>query len=124
MGLRHVIHEDRRTECCGTPFAVGDEGSRPLLFADPDTVFGGDRPDRLTEAQALSQACTRTPPGSRTWEPVAGERRPRTVRRSPEWFAEEETERGRQWRETGALATLDAPDGAPSAHPRRAVGPS
>ncbi|MFE6408307.1 DUF6578 domain-containing protein [Streptomyces sp. NPDC057837] len=190
MGLWHVIYEDWQMECCGTPFAVGDEVSRPLLFEGPDSVFGGGRHDRLTEVggpveevggvrvvragpgltvalstglgdddarlpergslfraagllsverhgarwpevrgrvrevQVLSQAYRETAPGSRTWQPVAGERRLRTVERCPEWFAEEETDRGRQWKESGVLAALDVPDGAPPVRPRRAAGPS
>ncbi|WP_338055560.1 MULTISPECIES: DUF6578 domain-containing protein [Streptomyces] len=29
MGLWHVFSADWQTECCGTPFPVGDEVSRP-----------------------------------------------------------------------------------------------
>lgn len=35
MGLWHVIEEDRRTQCCGTPPTVDDEVSRPLPSQDP-----------------------------------------------------------------------------------------
>ncbi|MFF5978650.1 DUF6578 domain-containing protein [Streptomyces olindensis] len=175
MGLWHVIYEDWQLECCGTPFAVGDEVSWPLLLEDADHVFGGGWHDQLSKVrgpvedvggvrvvreetglpvalagdpddeedrrpkpgdrvrsvgllsverhgakwpeargrvravQVLSQAYAETAPGSRTWEPVAGERRLRLVERCPRWFAEGTEEQGRQWRESGVVATLEVP---------------
>ncbi|MEU7716471.1 DUF6578 domain-containing protein [Streptomyces tibetensis] len=53
MGLWHVYYEDWQMECCGTPFSVGDEVSRPLLLMDPDTVLGGGWHDQVTEAAGL-----------------------------------------------------------------------
>ncbi|GGY40323.1 DUF6578 domain-containing protein [Streptomyces djakartensis] len=38
MGLRYVIYEDWRMECCGTPFGVGDEVSWPPLTALPESL--------------------------------------------------------------------------------------
>ncbi|MFF4831394.1 DUF6578 domain-containing protein [Streptomyces sp. NPDC001315] len=41
MGVWQVFYADRRTECCGTPFAVGEEVSLPLLLTDADDLLGG-----------------------------------------------------------------------------------
>ncbi|MEU0583722.1 DUF6578 domain-containing protein [Streptomyces sp. NPDC006132] len=64
---------------------------------------------RVRAVQVLEQAYAQASPGSRTWEPVAGERRLRRVERCPKWFAEGAEEQGRQWRESGAVVTLDVP---------------
>lgn len=65
---------------------------------------------RVRAVQVLSQAYAETAPASRTWEPVAGERRLRLVERCPKWFAEGAEEHGRQWREAGVVVTLEVPD--------------
>ncbi|MFJ4813846.1 DUF6578 domain-containing protein [Streptomyces sp. NPDC088801] len=180
MGLWHVFYEDWQMECCGTPFAVGDEVSWPLLLLDPGIVLGGGWLDQLTEVagpveevggvrmvreetglavalgadpdaeedrrrepggrmrsagllsverhgarwpeagglvravQVLTQAWTETAPGSRSYEPVAAERRLRPVDRCPEWFKETEAERAadgrwRRSRESGVVVTLEVP---------------
>ncbi|MFB8243719.1 DUF6578 domain-containing protein [Streptomyces sp. NPDC055952] len=176
MGLWHVIHEDWQQECCGTPFALGDEVSCPLLLQDPEAVYGGGWHDQLTRVagsteeeggvrllreesglvvalgagrgggryrrsgsrgriesvgllvaerhgavwpevtgrvraiQVLTQAYEECPPGSRTWQPVAGRRRLRPVDRCPRWFAGETgAGPGRRWCESGVVVTLEVP---------------
>ncbi|MEU3886943.1 DUF6578 domain-containing protein [Streptomyces sp. NPDC029041] len=64
---------------------------------------------RVRAVQVLTQAYAETAPGSRTWEPVRGERRLRLVERCPEWFSEKRVEQGRQWRESGVVVTLEVP---------------
>ncbi|MEV7887641.1 DUF6578 domain-containing protein [Streptomyces sp. NPDC002817] len=49
MGLWHVFYEDWQMECCGTPFSVGDEVSRPLLSSESGLISGGGRHDQLTK---------------------------------------------------------------------------
>ncbi|MDF2265853.1 hypothetical protein P2Q00_10395 [Streptomyces coacervatus] len=49
MGLWHVFYADWQMECCGTPFAVMDEVSWPLLLQDADGVLGGGWHDQLTK---------------------------------------------------------------------------
>ncbi|MFF5367750.1 DUF6578 domain-containing protein [Streptomyces sp. NPDC013187] len=65
--------------------------------------------------QVLTQTWAETAPGSRSYEPVAGERGLRLVDRCPTWFKETEAERaadgrGRRSRESGLVVTLDVPD--------------
>ncbi|MET9385262.1 DUF6578 domain-containing protein [Streptomyces sp. NPDC002928] len=48
MGLWHVFYADWQMECCGTPFAVGEEVSWPLLLTDADDFLGGGWDERLT----------------------------------------------------------------------------
>ncbi|WP_405873469.1 DUF6578 domain-containing protein [Streptomyces sp. NBC_00005] len=49
MGLWHVFYAGWQMECCGTPLAVGDEVSRPLLPADADEMLGGGPHDQPTK---------------------------------------------------------------------------
>jgi hypothetical protein len=49
MGLWHVYYASRQTECCGTPFSVGEQVSWPLLLTDADDVLGGGRHEGLSE---------------------------------------------------------------------------
>ncbi|MET9828768.1 DUF6578 domain-containing protein [Streptomyces sp. NPDC006385] len=49
MGLWHVFYADWQMECCGTPFSLGDEVSRPLLLGAADDMLGGGRHAQLTE---------------------------------------------------------------------------
>lgn len=188
MGLWHVFSEDWQTECCGEPFAVGDEVSRPLLLAGPGDVLGGGWHDRLTKitglvedvpdgegavrvvreengltvalhdgsaggeepgerdgvragdrirlvgllsverhggewpeargrvraVQLLTRGFVATAPGSRTFEPVPGERSLRSVEGCPEWFADRDTGPGPDGRarrrvESAVVVTLDVP---------------
>ncbi|MFG2947696.1 DUF6578 domain-containing protein [Streptomyces adustus] len=48
MGLWHVFYPGWQLECCGTPFAVGDEVSWQLLLERADDLLDG-RPGLLTE---------------------------------------------------------------------------
>ncbi|WP_067244941.1 DUF6578 domain-containing protein [Streptomyces sp. DSM 15324] len=168
-------------ECCGEPFAVGDEVSWPLLLRPCGEVLGEGWDEHLTEvsgpvedvrddesgagavrvvregpttAVPVGDACDElspgdpvrvvgllvvnghgggprvtgrvravrvvtevyeeNPPGSRTWEPVPGERGLRPVDRCPKWFDDgTPDERGRRPAESGVLATLEIPDPDP-----------
>ncbi|MGA5897873.1 DUF6578 domain-containing protein [Streptomyces venetus] len=68
---------------------------------------------RVRAVQLLTQAYAESAPGSRTWEPVAGRRRLRTVERCPKWFTDADAERadeqGRRWRTSGVVVTLEVP---------------
>ncbi|MFF7788824.1 DUF6578 domain-containing protein [Streptomyces sp. NPDC007991] len=73
---------------------------------------------RVRAVQVLSQVYAESAPGSRSWEPVRGERGRglRAVDRCPKWFtkAEAEGERGadgrrRRSREPGVVVALDVP---------------
>ncbi|MDQ0748011.1 hypothetical protein QF034_002242 [Streptomyces africanus] len=69
---------------------------------------------RVRAVQVLTQVYAESAPGSRSWEPVHGERGLRAVDRCPKWFTETEGERGadgrgRRSREPGVVVTLDVP---------------
>ncbi|MGW2825533.1 DUF6578 domain-containing protein [Streptomyces sp. NPDC001443] len=49
MGLWHVFYPGWQMECCGTPFAVGDEVSWQLLLERADDLADGGGPGLLTE---------------------------------------------------------------------------
>ncbi|POX54775.1 hypothetical protein C3489_12855 [Streptomyces sp. Ru71] len=49
MGLWHVYYEGWQLECCGTPFAPGEEVSWPLLLNDAEDVLCGGWHDQLTK---------------------------------------------------------------------------
>ncbi|MEU6259811.1 DUF6578 domain-containing protein [Streptomyces sp. NPDC047043] len=49
MGLWQVFYGGWQMECCGTPFKVGDEVSRQLLFTDADEVLGGGWYEELSK---------------------------------------------------------------------------
>ncbi|MFJ2769982.1 DUF6578 domain-containing protein [Streptomyces sp. NPDC087300] len=181
MTLRRVwkvSYADWQMECCGTPFAVGDEVAWPLLVLkdagrgweeefseiegrvvalDPEddggdeepceeaavvrahgvTVpwnhappwperttlrgllsverHGGRWPDTVGRVRALhvvTQGFAETSEGSRTYEPVPGERWLRPVELCPKWFQEERLSRtsqgpGYRRSETGVLVELE-----------------
>ncbi|WP_432135707.1 MULTISPECIES: DUF6578 domain-containing protein [unclassified Streptomyces] len=121
MGMRQVFYEDWQMECCGRPFAVGDEVGWPLRPADgadapaPHVVerHGDKWPEttgRVREILMVTQGYAETGPGSRTWEPVPGTRSLRPVDRCPKWFRQGEPgERGVRHDEVGVLVTLDVP---------------
>ncbi|MEU1518204.1 DUF6578 domain-containing protein [Streptomyces sp. NPDC005811] len=183
MGLWQVFYEDWQMECCGEPFAVGDEVSWPLLLRSSGEVLGGGWDEHLTKVsgpvedvrddegggavrvvregpaavpvgdacdelfpgdrgrmvgllvvnghgggprvtgrvravRVVTQVYEENPPGSRTWEPVPGERGLRPVDRCPKWFDDgTPDERGRRPAESGVLATLEIPDPAPDPVP-------
>ncbi|EFL31676.1 conserved hypothetical protein [Streptomyces viridochromogenes DSM 40736] len=68
---------------------------------------------RVRAVQVLTQAYAESAPGSRSWEPVAGRRRLRTVERCPKWFTDADAERAdgqrRRWRKSGVVVTLEVP---------------
>jgi len=173
MGLWRVFYADWQMECCGTPFAVGDEVSWPLLLSAADDLLGGGWHDQLTKVtgpveevrdgdgsvrvvreetgltvalgemgagdqiqavgllgverhggswpevtgrvravQVLSQGHAESAPGSRSWEPVPGERWLRSVERCPKWFDDGDVRvgadgRGRRRDEEGVVVTLE-----------------
>ncbi|MFE9770379.1 DUF6578 domain-containing protein [Streptomyces sp. NPDC005931] len=58
MGLWHVFYDNWQMECCGEPFAVGDEVSWPLLLSGADDVLGGGWRDQLTKITGPVEALT------------------------------------------------------------------
>ncbi|CAM5525688.1 DUF6578 domain-containing protein [Streptomyces purpurascens] len=64
---------------------------------------------RVRAVQVLSQGYAESPPGSRSWEPVPGERGLRLVEQCPKWFADDAAEQGRRRRESGVVVTLEVP---------------
>ncbi|MGI5425393.1 DUF6578 domain-containing protein [Streptomyces sp. CA-179760] len=63
---------------------------------------------RVRAVQVLTQGYAETAPGSRSWEPVSGERSLRPVERCPKWFADGAAEQGHRWRESGVVVTLES----------------
>ncbi|MFF7310889.1 DUF6578 domain-containing protein [Streptomyces sp. NPDC008137] len=73
---------------------------------------GGRWPEargRVRAVQVLTQAWAESAPGSRSYEPVAGERWLRGVERCPKRFTETDDGRGGRQRESGVIATLEVP---------------
>ncbi|MFD8236471.1 DUF6578 domain-containing protein [Streptomyces sp. NPDC059696] len=95
--------EDRRPEPGDRIRSVG------LLSVERHGARWPEAGGRVRAVQVLTQAYAETAPGSRTWQPVAGERRLRLVERCPKRFTEGPREQGRQWRESGVLVTLEVP---------------
>ncbi|MCF1648091.1 DUF6578 domain-containing protein [Streptomyces indiaensis] len=117
-GVRVVREETGLTAALGVD-PDEDEDRRPLpgerirsvglLSVERHGARWPEAGGRVRAVQVLTQAYRETAPGSRTWEPVAGERRLRLVERCPKRFTEGPREQGRQWRESGVLVTLDVP---------------
>ncbi|MBT2399539.1 DUF6578 domain-containing protein [Streptomyces sp. ISL-100] len=126
MALWRMKYDDWQMECCGEPFSVGDEVRWRLALRGPDE--GARRPgltalyagEPVTHPVGLLAVETHGPGqgGSRTYEPVAGERWLRAVGTCPKWFSNETRpdRRGRGYRrdETGVLVELETPGGASS----------
>ncbi|MGW1888788.1 DUF6578 domain-containing protein [Streptomyces sp. NPDC002004] len=185
MVLWNVFYADWQMECCGTPFAVGDEVSWPLLLLRPDDLpdaaawrpefseiegpvetrdsmpvvqvpggpvvalqaapYGDDGPGsatvvrrgllsverhgaewpptvgRVRTIHIVTQVYAETRPGSRSYEPVPGERRLRPAEACPKWFggATAVEPRGRKnpgsghhRSDTGVLVQLEVPGDA------------
>ncbi|MGX1565330.1 DUF6578 domain-containing protein [Streptomyces sp. NPDC055506] len=68
---------------------------------------------RVRAVHVVTQGYAETPPGSRSWEPVPGERRLRAVDQCPKWFADDAAERGHRRRESGVVVTLESLSQAP-----------
>ncbi|MFF9116025.1 DUF6578 domain-containing protein [Streptomyces massasporeus] len=122
-GVRMVQEET------GLPVALGadpdaEEDPRPqpgsrsraagLLCVERHGARWPEAGGRVRAVQVLTQTWAETTPGSRSYEPVAGERGLRAVERCPRWFTETEGERasdgrGRRSRESGVVVTLDVP---------------
>ncbi|MEV3972635.1 DUF6578 domain-containing protein [Streptomyces sp. NPDC050698] len=100
--------EDRRPEPGGGTRAAG------LLSVERHGAKWPEAGGRVRAVQVVTQTWAETEPGSRSYEPVPGQRRLRAVGRCPKWFAETEGERaadgrGQRSRESGLLVTLDVP---------------
>ncbi|GGW83085.1 DUF6578 domain-containing protein [Streptomyces lomondensis] len=104
LGVDPDDEEDRRPKPGDRSRSVG------LLSVERHGARWPEARGRVRAVQVLSQAYAESGPGSRTWMPVAGERRLRLVDRCPKWFAEGEAEQGRQWKESGVVVTLEVPD--------------
>ncbi|MFJ5994205.1 DUF6578 domain-containing protein [Streptomyces sp. NPDC092370] len=108
LGADPDAEEDRRPEPGGGTRAVG------LLCVERHGANWPEARGRVRAVQVLTQTWAETAPGSRSYEPVRGERGLRTVDRCPKRFAETETEpsadgRGRYSRESGVVVTLNVP---------------
>ncbi|MGI5468416.1 DUF6578 domain-containing protein [Streptomyces sp. CA-132043] len=125
--IRRVCYEDWEMECCGTPFAVGDRVTWTLgPVTDPlwdwrvnnhSDAHGGPASvtGRVRSIQLVTQGYRR-PPGTRTYEPVPGERSLRPALSCPKWFARgrsgADDRPGHRTDEIGALVELEvAPPG-------------
>lgn len=125
MALWRIKYDDWQMECCGEPFSVGDEVRWQPAPRGPDDLAAethGPGPDDAPETvgtvrsiQVVTEGYAATRPGSRTYEPVAGERWLRTVGTCPERFSGEDRPdragRGYRRSETGVLAVLETPGG-------------
>ncbi|MGW5540088.1 DUF6578 domain-containing protein [Streptomyces sp. NPDC003998] len=118
-----VLYEDWQMECCGTPFAVGDEVSWPLVAYDAEAVregrgYGAEAwmenhggPDETTVGRVRAIDLVHQEYLAHT------DQRAEAVDTCPKWFESQEPGRGpgphRIRRTRGALVTLDVPDGTP-----------
>ncbi|MDK1343741.1 hypothetical protein QNO09_10555 [Streptomyces sp. 378] len=112
----------------GLPVALGadlaDEARRPepggrtrsvgLLCVERHGAKWPEARGHVRAVQVLTRMWAETAPGSRSYEPVPGEHRLRTVDRCPKWFGEIEAEpsadgRGRRSRASRVVVTLDVP---------------
>ncbi|MEU1314353.1 DUF6578 domain-containing protein [Streptomyces tibetensis] len=109
LGADPDAEEDLRPEPGGRTRSAG------LLSVERHGAKWPEAGGLVRAVQVLTQTWTETVPGSRSYEPVAGERGLRPVDRCPKWFKETEAERaadgrGRRSRESGLMVTLDVPD--------------
>ncbi|QCD55555.1 DUF6578 domain-containing protein [Streptomyces hawaiiensis] len=112
LGADPDAEEDRRPEPGERTRSVG------LLSVERHGARWPQAGGRVRAVQVLTQAWAETAPGSRCYEPVAGQRGLRGVDRCPKWFTKTESEtevepaadgRGRRSRESGVVVTLDVP---------------
>ncbi|MEU0171270.1 DUF6578 domain-containing protein [Streptomyces iakyrus] len=108
LGTDPGTGQDRRPEPGGRTRAAG------LLSVERHGARWPEAGGLVRAVQVLTQTWTETTPGSRSYEPVAGERRLRLVDRCPKRFREPEAERaadgrGRRSRESGVVVTLEVP---------------
>ncbi|MFF7866707.1 DUF6578 domain-containing protein [Streptomyces qaidamensis] len=108
LGADPDAGQDRRPEPGGRTRSAG------LLSVERHGAKWPEAGGRVRAVQVLTQTWAETAPGSRSYEPVAGERRLRPADRCPKWFRETEAERaadgrGRRSRESGVVVTLEVP---------------
>ena len=121
MGSWQVFYESRQTECCGTPFSVGDEVTWPLRPTTPDEplavgTHGGKWPEttgRVREIRVVGRRYAPVAPGSRTREPVPGEQSRLTADSCPKWCNTGESRAREDLVESGVLAMLDIAGATP-----------
>ncbi|MET9516558.1 DUF6578 domain-containing protein [Streptomyces sp. NPDC002994] len=106
-----------------TALYAGEPVAHPLglLAVETHGPGPGDVPETVgtvCSIQVVTEGYAETRPGSRTYEPVAGERWLRAVATCPKWFSNETRpdRRGRGYRrdETGVLVELETPGGPAS----------
>ncbi|MEV6291020.1 DUF6578 domain-containing protein [Streptomyces sp. NPDC051896] len=123
MPRMRVFYEDWQMECCGTPFAVGDEVSWKLVAYDAEAVregrgYGAEAwvenhggPDEATVGRVWAIDLVHQEYLAHT------DQRAEAVGTCPKWFESQEPGRDpgahRIRRTRGALVTLDVPDGTP-----------
>ncbi|MFF4013871.1 DUF6578 domain-containing protein [Streptomyces sp. NPDC001843] len=133
MALMRVFYEDWQMECCGRPFAVGDEiGWRLVPYDEPQVReearygaqawvenHGGPRrktTGRVRSIDLVREEYAEPAPGDGGLSPVPGTWTLEPVEKCPKWFEHQETvtKAGlrRARRTSGALVTLDVPDPA------------
>ncbi|MFF3919402.1 DUF6578 domain-containing protein [Streptomyces sp. NPDC001852] len=104
-----VFYENWQMECCGTPFAVGDEVAWPLVAHDAEDIRQG----RGYGAGARVE----NHGGPDSMEPVPGAHTLEAVGACPKWFESQEPGREpgphRIRRAVGVLVALEVPDGTP-----------
>jgi hypothetical protein len=127
-----VFYEDWQMECCGTPFAVGDEVAWPLVAYDAGDIrqgwgYGagarverhGGGPDEETAVRLRATGRVHAIELVRQefvvhHEAVPGAHTLEAVGTCPKWFEKEEPGSGpgprRIRRAVGVLVTLDVPD--------------
>lgn len=136
MALLRVFYEDWQMECCGRPFAVGDEvGWRLVAYDDPQVRgegrygaqawvenHGGPRQRTTGRVRAIDlvrEEYVEPATGDGGLAPVPGTCSLESVEKCPKWFEQQETvtDAGlrRARRTCGVLVTLDVADTGPRA---------
>ncbi|MCT9144771.1 DUF6578 domain-containing protein [Streptomyces violarus] len=117
-GVRVVREETGLTVALGGgPDAEDEPGPEPrgrtrsvgLLSVERHGATWPQVAGRVRAVQVLSQGYAESAPGSRSWEPVPGERSLRPVEQCPKWFADDAAEQGRRRMESAVVVTLEVP---------------
>ena len=113
--VRILREETGLTVALGGEPGAGPRPGDPVRVVGLLTVerHGGGGPEvsgRMRAVQVVTQTYEKTAPDSRSWHPVPGERRLRSVEHCPKWFTDgAPDERGRRSVESGVVATLEVP---------------